>query len=101
MSQSIKKYFSITFFLLIFIISMAFFLKNDQTITVHYLIDSQEFSLSLCLFISLGIGTLLGILAWLPKVLSLKYRIRKLEKQAKFTEKELNNLRVMPMQDKL
>lgn len=101
MPQSIKKYSSIILFLLIFIVSLVFFLKNNQTITFNYLIDSQELSLSFLLFVSLSIGALLGVLAWLPKIFSLKHRISRLQKQVKLTEKELNNLRVMPMKDTL
>lgn len=101
MSQSIKKYLSIILFLLIFVVSLAFFLKNNQVITFNYLIASQEFSLSFLLFISLSIGALLGVLAWLPKIFSLKHRITRLEKQAKLSEKELDNLRVLPMKDTL
>ncbi len=101
MSQTIKKYFSIILSLLIFIVSLVFFLKNNQMIVFNYLIASQEIALSLLLFISLSIGALLGILAWLPKVFSLKHRITKLEKQVKLTEKELDNLRVMPMKDRI
>ena len=101
MSQSIKKYLSIIVFLLIFVVSLVFFLKNNQIITFNYLIDSQELSLSVLLFISLSIGTVLGILAWLPKIFSLKHRISRLQRQVKLTEKELNNLRVMPMKDTL
>lgn len=99
MAHTIKKYFSIILFLLIFFVSLVFFLKNNQTISFSYLIASQEISLSFLLFISLGIGVLLGVLAWIPKVLTLKHRISRLEKQQKITEKELDNLRVMPMKD--
>jgi len=101
MSQTIKKYFYIILFLLIFIISLVFFLRNNQMITFNYLVASKDISLSFLLFISLGIGALLGVLAWLPKMISLKYRISRLEKQRKLSEKELDNLRVMPMKDRL
>jgi putative membrane protein len=99
MSQSIKKYFSIILFLLIFVVALVFFLKNNQMITFNYLIASQELSLSFLLFISLCAGALLGVLAWLPKIFGLKHRINRLQKQVKLTEKELDNLRVMPMKD--
>ncbi len=99
MSQLIKKYLSIILFLLIFVASLVFFLKNNQIITFNYLVASQEISLSFLLFISLSIGALLGILAWLPKIISLKHRITRLQKQVKLTEKELDSLRVMPMRD--
>ncbi len=101
MSHKIKKYFYIILILLIFIVSLVFFLKNNQMITFDYLVNSQDISLSFLLFISLSIGALLGILAWLPKIIGMKHRISKLEKQMKLSDKELDNLRVMPMKDTL
>ena len=101
MSQTIKKYFYVIIFLLIFIVSLVFFLRNNQMITFNYLVASKDISLSFLLFISLGIGALLGVLAWLPKIISLKHRISRLEKRGKLYEKELDNLRVMPMKDRL
>ena len=101
MSHTIKKYFHIILILLIFIVSLVFFLKNNQMITFDYLVNSQDISLSFLLFISLSIGALLGILAWIPKIIGMKHRISKLEKQMKLSEKELDNLRVMPMKDTL
>jgi len=101
MSHTIKKYLSIILLLLIFVVSLVFFLKNNQMITFNYVVASQDISLSFLLFISLSIGALLGILAWLPKIIGLKHRISRLEKQMKLSEKELDNLRVMPMKDTL
>ena len=101
MSHTIKKYFYIILILLIFIVSLVFFLKNNQMIAFDYLVNSQDISLSFLLIISLSIGALLGILAWLPKIIGMKHRISKLEKQMKLSEKELDNLRVMPMKDTL
>jgi putative membrane protein len=101
MSHTIKKYLSIILLLLIFVISLVFFLKNNQMITFNYLIASLDISLSILLFISLSIGALLGVLAWLPKIIGLRHKISRLEKQAKLSEKELDNLRVMPMKDTL
>lgn len=101
MSHKIKKYFYIILILLIFIVSLVFFLKNNQMITFDYLVNSLDISLSFLLFISLSIGALLGILAWLPKIIGMKHRISKLEKQMKLSDKELDNLRVMPMKDTL
>lgn len=101
MSHKIKKYFYIILILLIFIVSLVFFLKNNQMITFDYLVNSLDISLSFLLFISLSIGALLGILAWLPKIIGMKHRISKLEKQMKLSDKELDNLRVMPIKDTL
>ena len=99
MSQTIKRYFSIILFLLIFIVSLVFFLKNNQVVTFNYLVASRDISLSFLLFISIAIGALLGVLARLPKIIGLKQRISRLEKQVEASDEELNNLRVMPMKD--
>ena len=99
MSQTIKRYFSIILFLLIFIVSFVFFLKNNQVVTFNYLVASRDISLSFLLFISIAIGALLGVLARLPKIIGLKQRISRLEKQVEASDEELNNLRVMPMKD--
>ena len=99
MSQTIKRYFSIILFLLIFIVSLVFFLKNNQVVTFNYLVASRDISLSFLFFISIAIGALLGVLARLPKIIGLKQRISRLEKQVEASDEELNNLRVMPMKD--
>ncbi len=101
MSHTIKRYFCIILVLLVFIISLVFFLKNNQKITFNYLVATRDIYLSVLLSFSFFSGLLLGILSQLPKIFSLKRRVSNVEKQAKASEKELNNLRVMPMKDKI
>jgi uncharacterized membrane protein YciS (DUF1049 family) len=69
--------------------------------TFNYLIGSIEWPLSRLLFISLSLGAVMGITASLPLYLKLKLEKSRLEKLIRTTEKEVNNLRVMPVKDPL
>ncbi|MBI4006451.1 MAG: LapA family protein [Gammaproteobacteria bacterium] len=67
--------------------------------TFNYLAGSVELPLSILLLSSLCIGILLGIMALLPLLVNLKREKSRLEKQIKLTEKEVNNLRIIPVKD--
>lgn len=78
---------------------LAFHLKNNQMIELNYYVGVLDMPLSWLVVIILFIGAILGILASLPMIIKLKSQKLKLEKQIKNSEKEINNLRVMPVKD--
>ncbi len=78
---------------------LAFHLKNNQMIELNYYAGVLDMPLSWLVVIVLFIGALLGVLASLPMIIKLKQQKFKLEKQIKNSEKEINNLRVMPVKD--
>ena len=77
----------------------AFHLKNQQLITINYYVGAIDLHLSWLIVLVLILGALLGVLASLPIIIKLKQQKLKLEKQIKNSEKEINNLRVMPVKD--
>lgn len=85
------------FFLLL--IGLVFHLRNNQQVVLDYFIGRQEFYLSIWMFASLVIGTFLGILACLPIIFKLKRNNIRLSNQVNITEKEIKNLRVLPVKD--
>ncbi len=78
---------------------LAFHLKNNQFIELNYYAGTLNMPLSWLVVLVLLIGALLGILASLPMIIKLKQQKLKLEKQIKNSEKEITNLRVMPVKD--
>ena len=78
---------------------LAFHLKNNQMIELNYYVGVLDMPLSWLVVIMLFIGAILGVLASLPMIIKLKQQKHKLEKQIKSSEKEINNLRVMPVKD--
>ncbi len=99
MSQLIKRIVYIGTFIIVLLLGLILFSKNNQLLTFDYLIGHRELSLAWLLFLSLCLGAILGMLACLPMLIRLKRDKRKLKKLVKNTEKEVNNLRVMPMKD--
>ena len=78
---------------------LAFHLKNNQFIELNYYAGTLNMPLSWLVVLVLLIGALLGIFASLPMIIKLKQQKIKLEKQIKNSEKEITNLRVMPVKD--
>jgi len=84
---------------IILLIGLAFHLKNNQLIELNYYVDVINLPMSWLVVIVLFIGAMLGVLASLPIIIKLKRDKIKLERQIKNSEKEINNLRVMPVRD--
>jgi putative membrane protein len=81
------------------LIGLAFHLKNNQLIELNYYVGAINLPMSWLVVIVLFIGSMLGVVASLPMLIKLKREKSKLERQIKNSEKEINNLRVMPVRD--
>lgn len=87
------------FFIVIAIIGIAFAVLNADPVTLHYYTGSAETPLSLALVCALGIGALLGVIASTAVILRMKREISRLRREGKSTEKEIMNLRNIPIKD--
>ena len=100
MSRFIKRLIFAVIFIVVLILGLLFFVKNNQVMEFNYIAGSKDLPVSLLLFASLCMGVLLGLVASLPVIVRLKQKSTKLEKQIKVIEKEINNIRVMPVRNK-
>ena len=100
MSRFIKRIIYAIIFIVVLIMGLLFFIKNNQVMEFNYIVGSKELPVSFLLFASLCMGILLGLVALLPVIVRLKQKNIKLEKQIRITEKEINNLRVLPVRNK-
>lgn len=85
--------------LVIFLLGLALHLRNDQLVSFHYYAGSLDMPLSFFLLLSLVIGALLGLLACVPLILGLKRENARLARQASQAQREIDNLRVIPVRD--
>ena len=85
--------------LVVTIFTVTFTLLNSQPVKVNYYFGSYEIDLLIVVVICLVIGAFLGIMAALGKMFSLKQEMSRKEKKIKITEKELENLRSLPLKD--
>lgn len=99
MSSTLKKILLLTVSIIVFITGLAFYLRNDQLVAVDYFLGNIEMSFSIWLLLILVGGVLLGWLTSLPVIIKLKRQNSRLSRQVKVTEKEINNLRVLPVKD--
>ena len=84
---------------LIAILGLSFFLLNTDQVSIDFYFAKLQASLAALMVVSLALGALLGALAVMGKVLSLKHEISRRDKKLKLTEKELDNLRSLPLRD--
>ncbi len=94
-----KRIIIYTILLLVALVGLSFALLNSDTVTLNYYFDKLQAPLSLVIVIALALGAIMGVLASMWAVLAQKRELAKLRKAAKVTEKEITNLRSLPMKD--
>lgn len=90
---------SYIFLLLIIILGVTFATLNSEMVAINYYVGHRTMPLSLLLVIIFATGCTLGILvaSWL--LLKMKMKNRTLNKRLKLVEKEIENLRAIPLKD--
>ena len=100
MKQSFRKILYACLFIIILVAAIVFFTRNSQEVGFNYVIGASTLPLSLLILCCLVVGAVLGMLAMVPLLLRQRRRMAGLVKQAQMAEKEINNLRVMPVRDR-
>ncbi len=94
-----KRIIIFTLLLLVSLLGLSFALMNAEPVTLNYYFGKLQAPLSLVLVIALAFGAVMGVLASMWVVITQKREMAKLRKAAKLTEKEITNLRSLPMKD--
>ncbi len=92
----------ITYVLLIAIIllGISFAVLNPDIVNFNYYIGHRAYPLSLLLVMTFVLGCILGLLVGFFLLIKLKIKTYKLQTQLKVAEKEIVNLRAIPLQDR-
>ena len=90
-------YISLTLFVIIF--GIVFAVLNAETVRLNYYLDSLELPLSLVIVLSMIIGAILGIFASLSFIIGTRRNASKLKRSVEVAEKEIVNLRNIPIKD--
>ncbi len=94
-----RRFLTITIFILVFAVGAGFATLNITPVEVNYFFGSQELPLSIILIITLIIGTLLGVMALFARTLLLRYENTRLTKRLQVLEQEIDSLRILPIRD--
>lgn len=87
------------FSLFVIILGVVFAVLNAEDVQLNYYLGSIELPLSLVLVLSMIIGALLGIFASLSFVIGSRRNASKLKRSVEVAEKEIVNLRNIPIKD--
>ena len=85
--------------LLIILLGISFASLNSEKVTVHYYLGISHLPVSLLVVITLLIGALLGFFAGLIFYLKAKRANYRLKQRIKTAEKEIENLRSIPLKN--
>lgn len=92
---------SYIFLLLIIVFGVTFAILNLETVTINYYFGQNTLPLSLLLVLVFALGSLTSIIVGcflLIKAKLINYRLRQ---RLTLAEKEIENLRAIPLQDKV
>jgi putative membrane protein len=84
---------------LVVLIGVSFACLNSEVIKVNLYITEIKIYLSILLVLALGLGILLGFLSMVGAYLRLKAENYRITNKAKWAEKEISNLRSLPIKD--
>jgi putative membrane protein len=90
-------YLSLT--LLVIIFGIVFAVLNAEDVQLNYYLGSVELPLSLVLVLAMILGALLGIFASLSFIIGSRRNASKLKRSVEVAEKEIVNLRNIPIKD--
>lgn len=94
-----KKFIYIPLFLILAFIGYTFHGKNPQVVELNYLGFYWQGSLSVLLIASILLGVVLGSLAMAIYSIKAKAQTRGIRKKLAKVEKEVENLRTLPIKD--
>lgn len=87
------------FYLLLILVGVSFAALNASSVQVNFYFTTFKMPISVLMTIMLGVGMILGFLLFLCRHWRLKAEHRKIKNQLSLTEKEIKNLRAIPLKD--
>ncbi len=95
------RIFTYILILVILIFGILFATLNSEAVTVDYYFSQSSLPLSLVLVISFALGALFGMLVGFWLLLRAKMKYYRLKQRLTMCEREVENLRAIPLQDKV
>ncbi|KTD49476.1 hypothetical protein Lrub_0575 [Legionella rubrilucens] len=89
----------ILFYLLLILVGVSFAALNASSVEVNFYVTTVTMPISILMTIMLGIGIVVGFLIFLLRYWRLKRELARVRNQLRLTEKEIKNLRDIPLKD--
>jgi putative membrane protein len=89
------------FLLAIVIFGMTFATLNSESVTINYYFNQSTLPLSLLLVLVFALGCLVGMIVGFWLLIKAKIMNYRLRQRLELADKEIENLRAIPLQDKV
>lgn len=89
------------FILIIVLFGMTFATLNSESVTISYYFGESSLPLSLLIVLVFALGCLIGMVAGLWMLIKAKIELHRTQSRLTMAEKEIGNLRAIPLQDKV
>lgn len=87
------------FYLLIMLFGVAFAALNAGTVQLNLYFKMLTMPISMLMLVTFALGVMLGCVIFFARYWSLKVRYHKLKHQLELTEREIKNLRAIPLKN--
>lgn len=86
-------------YIILVIVGVSFAVLNASSVQVNLYFDSITMPVSVLMILMLGLGAFIGFILSIGRYWRLKAECYKIKNQLKLTEKEIKNLRSIPLQN--
>jgi lipopolysaccharide assembly protein A len=93
------RIFFLFFYLVLIIVSLAFAALNSNEVVLNLYWQTLQLPLAFVMIVCIGLGLLLGALVFLVRYWHLRCQYSKTKNLVSLLEKEIKNLRSIPIQD--
>ena len=87
------------FYLLLIIVGISFAALNASSVQVNFYFATLKMPISVLMTVMLGVGVVIGFFLFLCRYWRVKSELRVIKNQLRLTEKEIKNLRAIPLKD--
>lgn len=94
-----SKLFYTVFVLAVILFGVIFAMLNAESVQLNYYFGAKQLPLSLIIVLSMLVGAILGVLASIRLILKSRREISRLRKASEIAEKEIANLRAIPIKN--
>ena len=94
-----RRVIGLVVILILVFLGLSFGQLNPQQVKIDYFLSASEVSVAIALLVAVGVGAVLGVVAAMAVVVRQNRENVRLKKRISDTEKELNELRRLPLKD--
>ena len=81
------------------VIGLSFAVLNSQPVSLNYYFGEREVPLSMVVVLSLAAGAVIGVMVSAGPIFSLKAQLGRLRRKLRDAEKDMDQLRVLPVKE--